>query len=276
MFAEIATTVDAFDEVVGPALRLHPVMNGVELGIIDAARAEPTRYAQGVRLLALRDEASGEIGLAMQTPPHQPLVSLTSEAIARELGRRFAAMHPATRSVFGPLGAAHAFAEGAGARDMRQVSGSGVFELREVQWRPTAVGSPRLARPADADLLQSWIDAFVVEAMPAGFPRDAKAGDRMACDARTWLWCNERGVPVSMANNPRRVAGWWGVAYVYTPPEHRGRGHAGAVVSHLSQWALDEGAVGCTLFTDLANPVSNRLYERIGYRRVGTRVTLAW
>jgi predicted GNAT family acetyltransferase len=34
--------------------------------------------------------------------------------------------------------------------------------------------------------------------------------------------------------------------------------------------------VGCTLFTDLANPVSNRLYERIGYRRVGTRVTLAW
>jgi hypothetical protein len=29
-------------------------------------------------------------------------------------------------------------------------------------------------------------------------------------------------------------------------------------------------------FTDLANPVSNRIYERIGYRRVGTRATIAW
>ena len=36
------------------------------------------------------------------------------------------------------------------------------------------------------------------------------------------------------------------------------------------------GATGCTLFTDLANPVSNRIYERIGYRRVGTCVTVAW
>jgi predicted GNAT family acetyltransferase len=34
--------------------------------------------------------------------------------------------------------------------------------------------------------------------------------------------------------------------------------------------------VGCTLYTDLGNPVSNRIYERIGYRQVGTRATFAW
>jgi len=35
-------------------------------------------------------------------------------------------------------------------------------------------------------------------------------------------------------------------------------------------------ATGCTLFTDLANPVSNRIYERIGFRRVSACATVAW
>ena len=82
--------------------------------------------------------------------------------------------------------------------------------------------------------------------------------------------------PVSMAHNGRRIAGWWAVAYVYTPPAHRGDGFATAVVAHTSRWALSNGAEGCTLFTDLANRVSNRIYERIGYVRVGTRATLEW
>jgi predicted GNAT family acetyltransferase len=49
-----------------------------------------------------------------------------------------------------------------------------------------------------------------------------------------------------------------------------------------SQWicrapARDVGkAKSYQFFTDLANPVSNRIYERIGYRRVGTRATIAW
>ena len=44
----------------------------------------------------------------------------------------------------------------------------------------------------------------------------------------------------------------------------------------MCSWALRSGAIGCTLFTDLANPVSNRIYQRIGYRRVGARATVAW
>jgi predicted GNAT family acetyltransferase len=61
-----------------------------------------------------------------------------------------------------------------------------------------------------------------------------------------------------------------------TPPAHRGHGCATSLVAHASTWALGSGAIGCTLFTDLAHPVSNRIYERIGYRRVGTRATVAW
>jgi len=36
----------------------------------------------------------------------------------------------------------------------------------------------------------------------------------------------------------------------------------------LSQRQLDRGRRFCTLFTDLANPTSNALYQRIGYRPI--------
>ncbi len=58
------------------------------------------------------------------------------------------------------------------------------------------------------------------------------------------------------------------IGMVYTPPEHRGNGYATALVADQSQWLLDNGYDACFLFTDLANPTSNRIYERIGYRQV--------
>jgi RimJ/RimL family protein N-acetyltransferase len=276
MLRRLPVCIDTFDREVGPALRRSPVLNQVELGIVDNARADPSRYPEGVRMLAVRDDATGEIGVAMQTPPHTALVSTASDAIAAELGRLFAAEHSGTRSVFGPEAAALAFAEGAGGREPTRTTRGGVYELRTVQPVTEAAGCARLATPDDATLLQSWLDTFVDEALPPGWPKDPKAGARMAGDGRTWLWIDDHGAPVSLTNNSRRVAGWWAVSYVFTPREHRGRAYATALVAHVSRWALEHGAVGCTLFADLENPVSNRIYERIGYRRIGTHVTVAW
>jgi predicted GNAT family acetyltransferase len=55
---------------------------------------------------------------------------------------------------------------------------------------------------------------------------------------------------------------------VYTPPELRGRGFGGAATIAVTRAALDDGADGVVLFTDLANPTSNTLYHRLGYRRI--------
>jgi predicted GNAT family acetyltransferase len=71
------------------------------------------------------------------------------------------------------------------------------------------------------------------------------------------------------------LSGWGGptpngirIGPVYTPPEHRGRGYATALVAGLSQALLDGGRRFCFLYTDLANPTSNAIYERIGYVKV--------
>jgi predicted GNAT family acetyltransferase len=66
------------------------------------------------------------------------------------------------------------------------------------------------------------------------------------------------------------------VGPVYTPPEHRGLGYAGAVTATVSRAALDAGACEVVLFTDLANPVSNALYRRIGYQPVSDRAVLSF
>jgi predicted GNAT family acetyltransferase len=55
---------------------------------------------------------------------------------------------------------------------------------------------------------------------------------------------------------------------VYTPPEHRRRGYATALVAELSRFLLERGHRACFLYTDLANPTSNAIHERIGYQRI--------
>jgi predicted GNAT family acetyltransferase len=79
------------------------------------------------------------------------------------------------------------------------------------------------------------------------------------------------------------VSGWGGptpngirVGPVYTPPELRGRGYATALVAELSQSLLDGGRSFVFLYTDLANPTSNAIYERIGYRMVCESAEIAF
>jgi predicted GNAT family acetyltransferase len=55
---------------------------------------------------------------------------------------------------------------------------------------------------------------------------------------------------------------------VYTPPDRRRRGYATAAVAALTQQLLNSGSRYCCLYTDLANPTSNSVYRRIGYRPV--------
>ena len=52
------------------------------------------------------------------------------------------------------------------------------------------------------------------------------------------------------------------------PPERRRHGYASACVAALSERLLSEGRRFCFLYTDLANPTSNAIYQKIGYQPV--------
>ena len=66
------------------------------------------------------------------------------------------------------------------------------------------------------------------------------------------------------------------VGPVYTPPEHRKHGYGAAVSAMVSQWALDQGATDVLLFADLTNPISNSIYQRIGYQPLDDWAEFWW
>ena len=55
---------------------------------------------------------------------------------------------------------------------------------------------------------------------------------------------------------------------MYTPREHRGHGFGSAATAAVSQRCLDAGRRFCFLYTDLANPTSNKIYTEVGYEPV--------
>jgi predicted GNAT family acetyltransferase len=57
------------------------------------------------------------------------------------------------------------------------------------------------------------------------------------------------------------------VGPVYTPPEYRGRGFGSAVTANVTQQLIAKGA-RVMLFTDAANPTSNSIYQKLGYRLI--------
>jgi GNAT superfamily N-acetyltransferase len=137
------------------------------------------------------------------------------------------------------------------------------------------VGALRQASYADLPQALAWFEAFFIDAdKQAGRPHGTHAGEvprpedlllRIEAGG-IWFW-EVDGSPVHVsALNPASF-GVARIGPVFTPPEQRGHGYAGATVAALAQMALDAGAVPC-LFTDQANPVSNALYARIGFTPV--------
>ena len=67
------------------------------------------------------------------------------------------------------------------------------------------------------------------------------------------------------------MAGVARIAPVYTPPEHRRHGYATAVTAACTADALARDAERVVLYTDLADPSANAMYQRIGFRPIGGR-----
>src|SRR5262249_10458581 len=126
-----------------------------------------------------------------------------------------------------------------------------------------APGGLREAGREDRELLVEWAIAFGTET-GLGRPEQAAASVARRLAARQeFLWEDER--PVSVLAHHVVVAGAVRIGPVYTPPEFRSRGYASAAVAALSRRLLAAGAERCMLFTDLANPTSNRIYASVGY-----------
>jgi len=260
-----------FLEAAGPFLVAREAEHCLILGITSNLRAVPDEFSAPPYLATVT--AGGRIvAVALQTPPFTLVLSEIDDpgAIACLAGDVAGRELP---GALGPVEHVRAFVEARTARDgsrARLQFSERIFRLTEVRTpTPSAPGRLRPAGSADRALVVDWIDAFHREALEPLTPSDLAAlTDRWMGGGRRTLYLWEDGEIVSLAGIGSPTPNGLRIGPVYTPPERRRHGYASALVAAMSQGALDAGRTFCFLFTDLANPTSNHVYQAIGYEPV--------
>jgi predicted GNAT family acetyltransferase len=270
MRCETTSDPGAFLERVSDFLLRDPVVHNVLVTNIAARRDGAVTDPAPATYAAVLDGAGAVVGAAMRTPPFSVVLSSMPAAAAAPLAEAMAASCPDAPGTVGPAVEAQAFATAWAARTGRAAS----IERRERLYRLDAVTAPaappgdwRAAEPADSELVMAWLEAFDVEVDLVPRSNAADEVEWRIADRRLFVWVD--GAPASFASATRPAGAVVRIGPVYTPPERRRRGYAGALVAAISQRALDGGAAHCCLYTDLGNPTSNRIYVAVGYRPVG-------
>ncbi|BFU47120.1 GNAT family N-acetyltransferase [Krasilnikovia sp. MM14-A1004] len=269
-------SVTEFAAAAGDFLRSQPVAHSVPLTLVRTLELDgPHAYGPDDPIFGWWRDTDGTVaGAYLQTPPYPLLLTGVPAPAVPALAEALTG-----RSLSG-LNARAADAEVFVGEWQRRTGAASTPRVRTRLFRlgtltppdPHPPGRARVADRGDRDLLVRWIEAFHDEVGEAVRDSGSVVDEKLAYGGLT-LW-EVDGEPVSMAGTTRPEAGMVRVLAVYTPRERRGRGYAGAVVSVVSRGAADAGATDVVLFTDLANPTSNALYQRLGYRPVEDRVVM--
>jgi uncharacterized protein len=259
-----------FLEQAAPLLLDDEPRHNLILGLAGTLRDDPSVYSEYE--LWLVEDRGKAIGAALRTSPYNLVLARPRDPGA--LDALVAAIDDELPGVVGAVPEVEAFgtawAAKRGAKARRRMS-QGVFALERVVPVSGVAGEMRHAGEEDRPLLFEWLRAFGVEALRDDEPDEERLAGVIdhrlsAAEAGLVLW--EHDGPVSMGGFGGRTPNGIRVGPVYTPPDLRGRGYASALVAELSATLLERGHRFCFLYTDLANPTSNRIYERIGYERV--------
>ncbi|WP_030686134.1 GNAT family N-acetyltransferase [Streptomyces sp. NRRL B-1347] len=257
-------------------LHAEPALNTALLTVADTLRRRgPHVYGDGDPVFGWLVRGAEVRGAFLRTPPHRVALSPLAageedalDALAGELVR----IAPGLPGVMSDRATAAGFA-----RAWQRHTGAASEEnLRQRLYRlgtlappaPAPPGAARIAAAADRELLARWHRAFTEDIGERALMDPAEWVDARLAYGGVTLWETPDGTPVSMAGVNRLIAGQVRVAPVYTPAGHRARGYAAAVTAEVSGAALAAGAQEVLLFTDLANPTSNGVYQRVGYRPV--------
>jgi uncharacterized protein len=272
MFITVYQDPDDFLLKTRATLEQDEVTNSLILGIA-ASIKNSSLYA--THYLATIEDEHGLLIAACMTPPHNIILygrEPENEAVFTLLIQSLRTGDWFVTGVTGPVpiveNFARSYAKQAG--QSYKVNGHQRLFVLERVIKPLEVpGKLRIATEDDLELIERWTAEFWLEALH----EDDTAGARRRSAMRVrqgdiYVWETPEQHLVSMVARTRPLAHTISVAMVYTPPAYRGKGYASNCVAAFSQLLLDQGRQSCNLFTDLANPISNRIYQKIGYRPV--------
>lgn len=211
--------------------------------------------------------------VAMRTPPHKVLLAYFSGdpvSLADVLIDSISEFSSSIPGVTGDLEIADPFAKHWCAKHKITIEGrmaQRVYKLEKINNIDFAPGKIRMALMGNKELVRQWAHSFHEDVFALASPNTPEDDITPKIEKRElYLW--EDGVPVSMAAKGRPTENGITINSVYTPPELRRRGYATSCVAMLCKELLDSGYKFCMLYTDLANPTSNSIYKKIGFKEV--------
>jgi GNAT superfamily N-acetyltransferase len=286
---DFTTDAAAFLAEAGGLLAADPVVSSVMATVTSRMVGAPVPHDRPQWWALVRDDAGEVVGLAMRTArtaPHPLFVLPMSDEAALALAGALRARGETVGGLNGSLPAAEVMAA-----ELARLQGDVVevaqhtrlFELGDLVEPAEVPGQLREATLDDFDLAKEWVDRFMHDAdEQAGRDPEAHGREEISPEdlrerierGTYWFWLDEAGERVHLTGANPPSYGVARIGPVYTPPEQRRKGYAGAAVAQVSQIFLDQGVRVC-LYTDQANPTSNGIYQALGYRPVVDQVNLS-
>lgn len=260
VLADAASTL----EIAGSFLEGNPVQGNVILTLLNERLKAPAE----MRAWVARDAGTVR-GIALQSPLDFDVnVTAMPKAALSSIVAAMAAAELTLPAVRGPANVAARFAG-------EWLERAGVAARVDEAYRLLELRARSRARPVRGDLVQAGAgERDMVVDLLGDFYEEigarrldaARVVDQRLPLGQYWLWHD--GAAVSFAAVSQPVAGIVRIQTAYTPPRYRNRGYAGACIGGLSARCRGDGW-RCILFSDLTNPISNRVFHRIGFRSAG-------
>ncbi len=253
------------------------------LGSVATAVADGSQTYDRYFWWVASDSNGQVVGAAMRTAPHGMVLSPMPESIISELAGAVSIHDDYLPSVSGPTSVVekfvldYRFTNSAGSRREAKIEEELLLYTLGKLVAPSAIGEMIKARQSDFDLILRWYvnfgeDTGVFMPNPEG---SINAGLGRG-SYRFWVVDGEK---VSMAGHAPLVETPDGsiarIGPVYTPPDQRRHGYAGALTAALSKELVKQGA-RLMLYTDAKNPTSNSIYQKIGYELVDQYVMVTF
>ncbi|HEV7451672.1 MAG TPA: GNAT family N-acetyltransferase [Pseudonocardiaceae bacterium] len=269
---EVTDDVEVYAERAWPLLAARPAENTIALTVIETVRAA---YGWSDETMVFGWYDDGRVsGAVSMISPYELLLAVMPHGSVDELAAELRAREVFVPGVHGEVGVVERFAAAwIAGTSWRAVTTLHLRLYALSALRPLPVppaGRARRACGEDFGIAVRWLTAFHGET--GGPAVDLEAVVRNLTDnGLLWVWEDSTGAVVSLAGRKATAAGVARVAPVYTPPENRRCGYGAAVTTACTSDALRCGAQQVVLFTDLANPTSNSIYQQIGYRPISDR-----
>jgi predicted GNAT family acetyltransferase len=262
--------IQEFRDTAQDYLLQHQAEHNLLLGICHTLLHHPDQYP-ALPYLAIVETNHQILATAIRTAPYKLVLSKALDLQALKLiAQDFQNYPEQLPGVSGLVTEVEAFLQTwqtLTGQSSKRVMEMRIHQLTQVE--PVVAPTRGYLRPAtagDRALLLEWFTTFATEIGDVISEDADKSVDRGLKRHSIYLW--EDGVPVSWASGSQFLPIAARIGPVYTPSEYRRKEYATACVAALSQRFLNQGCHRCFLFTDLANPTSNHIYQAIGYKPI--------